>query len=190
MTKVLLDVATDSHDFAKLIRRLNKSLGMTFLCGQQHWNGKWDGQPFPNKIRQVTGGFRSIDVPDESLDIITLNANPQLDAAGNKHFSKQVLRCLKKDGYLISTQVGLIPAVTMDKNFRPVLQGQHFVPENNLPVCILALGDVTIRYPASSTVRRVMGMVAATAPIRQIRDSNDIPCPSTMPTVTVWERIK
>lgn len=109
MRPVIVDIGAGSTSFLRLLRRNNKNLHMLMFAGEPEWetsnitkrqvaalisDGKSTG------IHKVVSSYGDMAFPDESVDFITLNSPHGTFIFEHRIFGREVMRCLKPNGYL------------------------------------------------------------------------------------------
>ncbi len=172
MVKVLLDIGAGDTSFVKNCKSYNPKLRFLYLCGDRRLQGSWNGDATRAGIRKIFARYSAFNVPDASLDVVTLNS-PNLFEGGTYGIEAELIRTLKTGGMFFAAHpIGLSPRLDEDI-FKPVL----FIERRGVPTAafvqagfskrglffprwssLIELPDcTTIEYPASSTIRdRIM----------------------------------
>lgn len=203
MVKVLLDIGAGDTSFAKDFKSFNPRLKFLYLCGDKRFQGSWSGDAASAGVRKMFALYSAFNVPDQSLDIVTLNAT-NLFEGSTKGIESELVRTLKPGGVFFAAHpIGMSPHID-EHIFKPVLFPKHedgstfvrvgfgkrgvFFPRWT-SLFVLPNG-AEVEYPASPAIRnrikylyfKEIGM----APPSQgyIYRSTDEP-----PTVRVWMRM-
>jgi hypothetical protein len=112
MGRLMLDIGAGGSSFARLFRKYNPHLNATVFCGEPGWT--WtQGIGFWGSVKKIDACYNAFNLPDESLDIVSLNAFHPYCAP--RDIESEVLRCLKKGGLFFSAHpVGLMPSVSLE----------------------------------------------------------------------------
>ncbi len=118
-----LDIGAGSTEFARIFCRKNARLKTTFFCGEPEWRFS----PFKlsqekklsvlragkRGIYKVQGTYRSFSFPEQSLDLVTLNAPHPFSLNALSGIGAELDRCLKPGGFFFSSfprmDLGLVP---------------------------------------------------------------------------------
>lgn len=106
---MLLDIGAGGSSFVRAFRKLNPHIAAMYLCGEPRYSGSWNGVVKRGKIQKIRAAYGGFNLPDQSLDFVTLNApHPLTPTTG---LVGEVLRCLKKGGLFFSAHpVGFHPS--------------------------------------------------------------------------------
>lgn len=172
MAKVLLDIGAGNTSFVKNLKSYNPKLRFLYLCGDRRLKGLWNGDATHAGVRKIFALYSAFNVPDQSLDAVTLNGLNLFDG-GTHGIEAELIRTLKPKGLFFAAHpIGLFPRLDEDI-FKPVLftectgmlstifasagfsrRGLIFSRWSSL----IVLPDCTkVEYPASPTIRdRIM----------------------------------
>jgi SAM-dependent methyltransferase len=156
---LMLDIGAGDTSFARSFLRLNPHIQMHILCGEPHWSGVWRGQVKAGKVEKIKAKYNAFNLPDNCLDLVTLNAWHLLFALGG--IQAELVRTLKPGGLFISAHpVDTHPKLPTEELF-PVMDSHgvmtfHFSHQTwfwrtNYSDVLLPDGT-RIRYPASPTI--------------------------------------
>lgn len=173
MTTVLLDIGAGDTNFARALKWRNGGLVTTCLCGDVKFSGDWNGVIKKGRITKFHALYNTFGVPNESLDIVTLNGFHAFAFMALSGIGDELCRTLKKGGVFISAHpIGMHPRIDTDV-FAPITFDEGEVDTDGKPsACttrefyemgswfwslvetrfILPDGR-KIRYPASHTIR-------------------------------------
>ncbi len=204
MAKVLLDIGAGDTSFVKDFRSYNPKLQFLYLCGDKRFQGSWNADATRPGIQKLFALYNAFNVPDQSLDIVTVNGvNPFW--GGTHGIEAELVRTLRPGGLFFAAHpIGLSPRLD-EQVFRPMLFPVHkdgpafvrvgfgkrgtFFPRW-VSLFVLPNG-AEVEYPASPTIRdritylhlKEMGMAP---PSRgYIYRGTD-----ESPTVRVWVKVK
>jgi SAM-dependent methyltransferase len=205
MVKVLLDIGASSRVFAKHFHLSNPSQSYTILCGSERFEGEWSGLRESGHSAMIHASYSAFNVPDASLDIVTLNDCDHLLCVDD--FAGELVRTLKSGGFFISAHKGglhphfkenvLIPMsfyVPIDSHALSIVSDLEFEQHVEelwswTATIVLSPQKRIIHYPPSPTIldRLVMlrkeRLVACMGSIENLCASLDV-----APTLKIWKR--
>ena len=115
MTYVVLDIGAGSRAFGMDFRAMNPKTPMLVLYGEPQWGlGPFFKPLRPEQVprliqsgatgvKRIISEFSSFAVPDESLNLVTLNSPHPFDIVFFGRFSHELQRCLKPGGLCFSS---------------------------------------------------------------------------------------
>ncbi|MGE5541051.1 MAG: class I SAM-dependent methyltransferase [Bacillota bacterium] len=115
MVYTVLDIGAGSLAFAKDFQRLNRETPMLILCGEPQWGLGPFFKPLPPErltqvlkarrpgIHRITSQYEKLEVADESLDLVTLNAPHPFCVRPTQMLAFELARCLKPGGLFFSS---------------------------------------------------------------------------------------
>jgi hypothetical protein len=202
MTKVrvLLDIGAGDMSFAKDFRSSNPKYKCLYFCGDKHFKGSWNGDSASAGIRKMFALYNAFNVPDTSLDIVTLNGFNPLSGL-LRGIESELARTLKSGGVFFSAHpIGMHPRLS-ESLFTRVLFSEYgkgsvvdsvgfgksgtFFPRWTCPL-VLPNG-VEVEYPASPTIRdRIKYMALQKIGFAPPAAGYMYRFSSVLPTVRVW----
>jgi len=165
MVFTVLDIGAGSCAFAKDFARANHSVPMAIFCGEPAWGLGPFFRPISLKKRdrilnrkstgvwRVVSAYAKFQLPDESLDLVTLNApHPFMGFGMTSRMVPELARCIKPGGLFFSsyprTDSGFVP-----RNFE-LLSEDHWYKLDE-EVIFQKLPEPN-RFPQSPTVSHNM----------------------------------
>lgn len=165
MTYVVLDIGAGTRGFGKDLIALNRDVPLQVLCGEPEWGvGPLWRALSPSKAAallktgkrgtyRIESSYRRFQLPDSSLDLVTLNAPHAMTAPLVWPIHTELERCLRPGGIFFSSfpayDMGIVPKnfIQLEKGrwgFRPwwvEIEGHKLPPKS------------PTRFPQSFTVR-------------------------------------
>ncbi len=117
----ILDIGAGGCSFAKALRRANPLLRRTarFVCGEPDYTRRFDPTLGAGWIQEIQASYQNFNMPDESLDLVTLNA--QHPVFSDSRIEAELLRTLKRGGYFMSAHPVRIHPSLNSRHFKVVL---------------------------------------------------------------------
>lgn len=115
MAFTVLDIGAGSLAFARSLHRCNPKKRMLVLCGEPEWGfgplfrgiSRQRAERLIHKgrtgVKKITAEYDDFNLPDESLDLVTVNASHPFTPPGCR-FPLELERCLKPGGLYFSSQ--------------------------------------------------------------------------------------
>jgi len=196
-TMVVLDIGAGSKYFARRLRAFNPLLSMYILCGEPTWQGVWkNDEKVTGQIKKIRAAYKHFNVPDSSLDLVTLNAFHPLMPPHGIH--AELKRTLRPGGIFINAHpVGYSLAPDEDAFIRVQNEGCDFFTFSKVkryrgffltPYCHIKLSEGTLIYPASWTIRERITELSFAADQRCGSSSYVYSNTISPPKVEVWVR--
>ncbi|GEM_PF-4198896 len=165
MTYVVLDIGAGSRAFAKELCSKNRWLQMSVLCGEPYWGPlSFLSVARPSKVSsllathkrgiwRVHASFGNFMLPDESLDLVTMNAANPMDFMSASKVHLELSRCLRPGGLFFSS-FPAYPVGTIPKDFVCIGRGdwKHDPQEVTIPRHMLPKGAPSV-FPQSRVIR-------------------------------------
>ena len=163
MTKVLLDIGAGGVAFVHAFKMHNAQYNLSFLCGDPRFKNVWNGTCIQGGIQKVCAWYENFNVPDRSIDVVTLNAHSPISFS--THLIAELKRVLKPGGIFFSAHpVGLHPRLPTDDFSLVAVETRHSNMVTELPfqqdrglwqwsVVIDLPNKNVIIYPASPLIR-------------------------------------
>ncbi len=205
MTRVLLDIGARGTVFAKHFHLSNPSQSYTILCGNERFKGEWSGLRESGHSATIHASYCAFNVPDASLDIVTLNDCSHLSCIDD--FAGELVRTLKPGGFFISAhRAGLHPYfsegvlipmsfyVPIDSHALSVvsaLEFEHHAEElwGWTATIVLSPQKRIIYYPPSPTILERLVMLRKEQLVACMGLIADLCAPlDVVPTLKIWKR--
>lgn len=195
MVRVMFDIGAGDRFFAKRFRRRNKGKWLIF-CGEPDWSDRRDREELIKSgktgIYKVRGRYSDFHLPDQCLDVVTLNApHPFTPPDG---IENELIRCLKPGGFFFSAHpIGDHPSLSKE-HFKPMMFGEHELvafPERRSIIASTINMEIvgmdweeTIQYPASLVIQlRFFAVDTGSGSGYVYYYSN------ALPSLRVWQRV-
>ena len=165
MTYVVLDIGAGSRAFGADLKACNPKIPMLVLCGEPHWGIGPFFKAIPSEgvgqllrdgstgVKRIISSYERFEVPDESLDLVTLNSPHPLYFMFLRKMYLELRRCLKPGGLFFSS----FPAhemATVPKDFVHLQSGRWGLRPEWIEIdCELAPTRAPVRFPQSTTLR-------------------------------------
>ncbi len=165
---VMLDIGAGNTKFVRSYRRYNSKQSLMYLCGEPGFSDPWRkgkllANPKKGKIVKVRASYDDFGLPDDSLDIVSLNApHPFCPPCG---IGKELVRCLRSGGLFFSAHpVGWHPKLPPEEFYEVLFPAKgegETKPEvyfrrygwDRIDIHLDIGGGPVIVYPASPTLR-------------------------------------
>ncbi len=206
MTRVLLDIGAEGVAFARRFIFANQRQNLILLCGNMRFKGVWNGEDMGSgSIRKIHAWYDSFNVPDTSLDVVTMNSfNP--GSGTPQGISRELYRALKPGGIFFSAhQAGLHPNLDKDLfvpiTFRepnsggrnPLFLFGESISDHNLWKCASLLklpSGLEIVYPAApAIVDRIVYLRLKQLKLQVAFDGSIYRFSSAPPSLRIWMRL-
>ncbi len=199
MAKVLLDIGAGGETFVRAFKEHNAQYGLSYLCGDVRFSNVWNGTCVQGDIQQVYACYENFNVPDASIDVVTLNAHSPVSFS--LRLIAELKRVLKFGGVFFSVHpAGLHPRLPSDDFASVPLETLHggsgteliFQQDRGLwrwSITIDLPNTNVIVYPASPLIRdRMVQLRLAKLFAYEKRKTPTFDAFDAEPTLRMWTK--